>query len=206
MTVRRGITVLELMIALTLVALVASIGTATLSLFSQEERYRRAANDDLVRELAIRRTIVAWLEGAHAAPGASNTGAAAGLQLIDGTQHGRAADILVFTTAARTPLGVGETTVALRVGTNDRAPQVGLTAELTSWPGGPSMRLLLDSAVVAMNVRCLTNLLGGRRWVPSWLSTSVLPRGIDLQLHGARPGALSPVLEMPIVVAVEGGR
>lgn len=205
MSARRGITVLELLIGLTLVALVASIGTATLSLFSQEEHYRRAANDDRVRELAIRRTIVAWLEGAHAGPGAS-IGAAAGFQLTDATQHGRPSDVLVFTTAAPTALGTGETTVALYVDTDDRTPETGLTVALTSWPGGPSTRLQLDSAVVGLSVRCLTSLLGGRRWVPSWMSTSVLPRGVELQLRGARQGALSPVLEMPIVVAVEGGR
>lgn len=205
MSARRGLTVLELMISLTIVALVASIGTGTLSLFRREDRLRRDRSDSVVRELAIRRAIIAWLEGAHASTGASN-GAAAGFQLLDVTQHGHDADVLVFTTAAPTPLGTGETTVTLSVDADDRTPEVGLVAELTSWPGGPSTRLQLDSTVVAMNVRCLTALLGGRRWVPSWMSTSVLPRGIELQLRGARTGALSPMLQMPIVVAVEGGR
>jgi len=206
MIARRGVTVLELMIGLTLVALVASIGTATLSLFAREERLRRDATDDLVRELAIRRTIVAWLEGAHASRATSNGSAGAGFQLIDKTQHGRDTDVLAFTTTAPTPLGTGETTVALYVDADERTPEVGLTAELTSWPSGPSTRLQLDSTVVAMNVRCLTALLGSRRWVPSWMSTSVLPRGIELKLGGARVGAFSPVLQMPILVAVEGGR
>jgi len=205
MSARRGLTVLELLIGLALVALVASIGTATLSLFSREERHRRDMNDEVARELAIRRTLIAWLEGAHTNSGAPR-GSNAGFQLVDKAEHGSDADVLAFTTAARTPLGTGETSVALYVDTDDRTPEVGLTAELTSWPGGPAARLQLDSTVAAMNVRCLTSLLGGRRWVPSWMSTSVLPRGVELRLGGRRTGEGSTVLQVPIVVAVEGGR
>lgn len=206
MTARRGLTVLELMVALPLVAIVASIGTATLGLLGREQRYRRNAAESVARPLALRRTIIAWLEGAHAGGSASGTAAAAGFQVIDKTESGREADMLIFTTTARTPLGTGETTIALYVDTDRRTPEVGLIADLTSWPGGPSARLQLDSTVVALNGRCLTNLLGGRRWVQSWMSPSVLPRAVELQLRGARKDALSPALQMPIVVAMEGGR
>ena len=206
MRTRRGMTVLELIIGLALVAIVASIGTATLSLFTREDRHRRDANDNFARELAVRRTIVAWLEGAHARGGTANAAAGGSFQLLDKTQHGRDADVLVFTTTAPTPLGTGETTVALYVDADERSTEAGLTAELTSWPGGPSARLRLDSTVAAMNVGCLTSLLGGRRWVPSWMSTSVLPRGVELKLGAARNGALPGALQMPIVVALEGGR
>lgn len=205
MSARRGLTVLELMVALTVVSLVASIGTMTLGLLTREQRYRREASDNVARPLAVRRTIVAWLEGAHAGGAAKGAGAA-GFQVIDRTQRGHDADLVIFTTAAPTPLGTGETTVALYVDADDRTPEVGLTAELTSWPGGPSARLQLDSTVVALSGRCLTSLLGGRRWVPSWMSPSVLPRAIELQLRGGRKDALAPALQMPIVVAMEGGR
>lgn len=206
MSARRGLTVLELMIALPLVAIVASIGTATLGLLNHEQRYQRDAIENVARPLAVRRTIVAWLEGAHASGGAASSATAAGFQLIDKTQGGHEADMVIFTTTAPTPLGTGETTVALYVDVDNRTPEVGLTAQLTSWPGGPSARLQLDSTVVALSARCLTSLLGGRRWVTSWMSPSVLPRAIELELRGGRKNALSPALQMPIVVAVEGGR
>lgn len=206
MSARRGVTVLELMIALPIVALIAGIGTATLGLMTREERYRRDASERVVRSLAVRRTIVAWLEGAHAGGGASISAVASGFQVIDKSQAGREADMVIFTTTAPTPLGTGETTIVLYVDADSRTPEVGLTAELTSWPGGPSARLQLDSTVVALSARCLTNLLGGRRWVSSWMSPSVLPRAIELQLRSARKDALSPALQMPIVVAMEGGR
>lgn len=206
MSARRGLTVLELMIALPIVAIVASIGSATLGLLGREQRYRRDSSEKIERPLAVRRAIVAWLEGAHGGNGAPTSATAAGFQVIDKTRGGRDADMVIFTTTAPTPLGTGETTIALYVDADSRTPEVGLTADLTSWAGGPSARLQLDSTVVALNARCLTNLLGGRRWVPSWLSPSMLPRAVELQLRGARKDALTPALQMPIVVAVEGGR
>jgi hypothetical protein len=203
---RRGVTVLELLFGLTAVALVASIGTATFSLLAKERLSHRDSTDAVRRETTVRRTIVDWLEEAHASIG-TDAGPAPGVfQLIDATDHGRDADVLVFTTTAPTPLATGETIVRLYVDVDAATPERGLTAELTSWPGGPAARLQLDSTVVAMNVRLLTLLLSGQRWVPSWMSTAVLPRGIEIRLRGKGRETISPFLRMPIVVAVEGGR
>jgi type II secretory pathway pseudopilin PulG len=202
MSRRAGLTVLELLFGLTVVALVASIGTATLSLFGDELSRRREPSNAMARQLATRRMIASWLEGAHASAGSAAPGV---FQLVDAKRHERDADVLTFTTAAWTLLNTGEATIRLFVDEDASTPEVGLTAELTSWPGGPVTRVQLDSSVTALNIVCLTNLLGGRRWVPSWMSTSVVPRGIEIRLRGAR-NDVAPLLQMPIVVAVEGGR
>ena len=202
MSRRAGLTVLELLFGLTVVALVASIGTATLSLFGDELSRRREPSNAMARQLATRRMIVSWLEGAHASAGSASPGV---FQLVDAKRHERDADVLTFTTAAWTPLNTGEATIRLFVDEDASTPEIGLTAELTSWPGGPVTRVQLDSSVTTLNIVCLTNLLGGRRWVPSWMSTSVVPRGIEIRLRGAR-NDVAPLLQMPIVVAVEGGR
>ena len=203
MTRRRGLTILELMFGLVVVASVASIGTATLSLLANEGHDRQMVMDDVMRATAARRTLVEWLEGAHASVGRPGSATPGAFQLIDATLRGRDADVLIFTTAAATPLGTGETTVRLYIDEDDATNETGLTAELSSWPGGPTTRLQLDSTVTELKVRCLTTLLGGRRWVPSWVSTSVVPRGVELRLGGR---GVSALLAMPLVVAVEGGR
>lgn len=198
MSARKGVTVVELLFALTVVALVLSIGTGTVSLLTDG----RSARPDLAtleRDLAVRRTLVDWLEDAHATMGGT-------FQLVDGTRRGYHADVLLFTTTAPTPLGNAGTGVRLYVDDDRATPETGLTAELTSWPGGPTSRLQLDSTVVGFDVRCLTELLGGRRWVASWMSTTVMPRAVELTLRGAANAPPSPVLRMPIVVAIEGGR
>lgn len=203
MKIRAGVTVLELMFGLTVVALVASIGTATLAVITREWT-RRADIEELSREVVVRRTLVEWLEGAHASLGAggATTGA---FQLVDAKRHGRDADVLLFTTSATTPLGTGETTVRLYVDDDDTTPEHGLTAELSSWAGGPAARLQLDTTIASVDVRCLTTLLGGRRWVQSWLSPAVVPLGIELRLRSAAKSG-EPLLQLPILVAMEGGR
>ena len=198
MKARNGTAVLELMFGLIVVALVASIGTATISLITADRSEQREATT-LSRERVVRQTLVDWLENAHASLGGV-------FQVIHETRHGRSADVLLFTTTAPTPLGTPETTVRLYVNEDDRRLEKGLTAELTSWPTGPSARIAVDTTVLALDVQCLTNLLGGRRWVPSWLSSEVTPRAVEVKLRRApnRPG--SAWLDMPIVVALEGGR
>lgn len=198
MKARHGTAVLELIFGLMVIALVASIGTATISLISGDHLERREAST-LSRERILRQTLVDWLENAHASLGGV-------FQVIDGTSHGRKADVLLFTTTAPTPLGTPETTVRLYVNEDDRRVEKGLTAELTSWPNGPSARVALDTTIMSIDVQCLTNLLGGRRWVPSWLSSELTPRAVEVKLRRApnRPG--SAWLDVPIVVALEGGR
>ena len=197
MTARKGSTVLELIFGLAIVALVASIGTTTLTLIGSD-RLERRASATIERDLAVRRTVIDWLEGSHASLGGA-------FQVIDAKQHGRDADVLIFTTTAPTPLGTPETTVRLYV-EQERRTEKGLVAELTSWPNGPASRIELDSTVAGLDVRCLTSLLGERRWVPSWLSADVAPRSVELRVRYAPNGRQSPWLAMPIVVALEGGR
>ena len=199
---RVGFTMLELLVGLTVVALVASVGTATLQIVGADDRAARASTELVMRDAAIRRDIIAWLEGAHGTLGAT-PGA---FQVIDATRLGRDSDILIFTTSAPTPLGTSETTVKLFIDDDRRTVETGLTAELTSWAGGPSMRLELDSTMTSLDVRCLTSLLGSRQWVPSWASTSLVPRGVAIRLRGAPGRAIAPLLQLPIVVAMEGGR
>ena len=202
MTRRGGITAIELLFGLAVLALVGSIGTGTLYVLGGARLESRGDFDAVRHQAALRRTIIEWLEGAHATVGAA-TGA---FQLVDATRLGHDSDILTFTTTAPTTLGTAETTVRLYIDDDRRTPESGLTAELASWPGGPMQRIELDSAVTSLNVRCLTALLGQPQWVSSWTSTSVLPRGIQLKLGGAPNHPIAPLLKLPIVVAVEGGR
>lgn len=192
-----GSTILELLFGLAIVALVASLGTSTLTLISSDRLERREAVT-FEHDAAVRRALIEWLDGSHASLGGA-------FQVIDAKRHGRDADVLIFTTTAPTPLGTPETTVRLYVEQESHSEQ-GLIAELTSWPAGPASRIALDSGIVGLDVRCLTSLLGSRRWVPSWLSTNVAPRGVELRLRYAPNAKQSAWLAMPIVVALEGGR
>jgi prepilin-type N-terminal cleavage/methylation domain-containing protein len=203
---RPGLTAIELVVALAITGLAASIGTATLALLSDRRASLREVSSATEHAAAVRRTLVAWLEGTHGALSPLSGNSASSFQLLDLANRGRATDQLFFTTSADTPLGTGEALVRLYVDADDRTPERGLVAELTSWAGGPATRVQLDSTVVELDIHCLTDLLGSYRWVPAYLSSQVVPRGIELRLRSARVEELHPLLRLPIRVAVEAGR
>lgn len=204
--IRRGMTVLELLAALTVTGLAASIGAATLALLTDRRAPLLETSSATENAAAARRTVIDWIEGAHAALSPFSGSAPAVFQLLDRTVQGQARDELLFTTSAPTPIGKGDALVRLYVDDAERAPQRGLVAELSEYPGGPTMRVQIDSSVTALDARCLTDLVGTRRWVPSFLSSQVVPRGVELRLRSARPEALPPLLRLPIRVVVEAGR
>lgn len=204
--IRRGMTVLELLVALTVTGLAASIGAATLALLTDRRAPLLEASSATESAAAARRTMIDWIEGAHAAPSPFSGNAAAVFELLDRTVQGQARDELLFTTSTPTPLGKGDVLVRLYVDEGERTARHGLVAELSEYPGGPGMRMTLDSTVTELDIRCLTDLVGTRRWVPSFLSSQVVPRGVELRLRASRPEALHPLLRLPIRVIVEAGR
>lgn len=204
--IRRGMTVLELLVALTVTGLAASIGAATLALLTDRRAPLLETSSAAENAAAARRTMIDWIEGAHAAPSPFSGNAPAVFQLLDRTMQGQARDELQFTTSASTPLGTGDALVRLYVAVDERATRHGLMAELSEHPGGTVVHVQLDSTVTELDVRCLTDLVGTRRWVPSFLSSQVVPRGVELRLRSSRPEALHPLLRLPIRVVVEGGR
>jgi prepilin-type N-terminal cleavage/methylation domain-containing protein len=203
---RRGLTAVELMVALAVTGLAAAIGTATLALLVDRRAPLREVSSPTERAAAVRRTLVAWLEDAHGplSPLSGNTVAV--FELLDLKRRGHPADELLFTSSAVTPLGTSDALVRLYVDDDDRTPERGLVAELTALPGDRPLRIQLDSSVTAMEVLCLTDLSGSGKWLPSFLSSQAVPRGIELQLHSAPSAPLDPLLQLPIRVAIEAGQ
>ena len=203
---RRALTAIELVVALAVTGLAAAIGAATLGALADNGRRLNTTSDPTERAAAVRRTIVSWLEGARVSVSSSDAGASASFQVLDVSRRGRATDELLFQTTASTPLDISETLVRLYVDDDDRTPEHGLIAELSGTAVTPPLRMELDTDVAEMEVRCLTDLLGGRRWIASWLSSSLLPLGVEVTLRPVRGRQLHPLLRLPIVVAAEGGR
>lgn len=199
---RRGLTLLELEVGLVVTALAVAAGAGTLGLLLDH----RTAAADAVRETAratgVRRTIGAWLEGIRLIPGDEGRS----FQLVDRTTHGRPDDELTFVTTSPTPVGGENAVVRLYVERDPRAPQRGLVAEVQDWSGRHVIAVSLDSTVTSFQVRCRSAMLGTTRWMTSWLSAGLLPRGVELQLGAERGDALDPLLRVPITVAFPGGQ
>ncbi len=195
-------TLLELVVGLTVTALVLAAGFGAVAMLGD----RRAAAAEVVREdaraAAVRWTLTDWLAGARLT--VEQSGPA--FRGLDGTRDDLPDDELSFLTTARTPLGERETVVRLFVDRDPATPERGLTAELIEWPGQAARRLEIEPKAAGLDARYRTRMASVGLTLPSWISSTVLPAGIEVTLSAAAGDSLPPVLALPIVVPFRGGR
>ena len=202
MAPRRGLTLVELLVALTVTAVTMSVGWSALGTIADRRERARATSTATLRAAAARRQVVAWLEGAHV----TGEEDAPPFQVIDHATRGRPDDELSFLTSATTPLGRGDVTVRLYVDRDPRTAERGLVAAFGDRWTARTMRMELDPSVAALEVRGVSDMRGRHERLASWLSGTVVPQGVELTLAAARAEGLAPLLRVPIVVAIEGGR
>lgn len=204
MTRRRGMTLIELIVALTIGAIAITAGYAAFATLVDH----RAAVDDATRSTmrayAVRHTLTDWLGSARLDATAPQLAAFRGLS---GDRARRPDDELRFLTTARTPLGDGDALVRLYIARDSTGRTLGLAAELTEWMGTRGRIIVLDSTVAGLRIEYQSSMLvSATRWSPSWVSTSLLPAGVRLTMKPAPGDSLPPLLREPVVVVLEGGR
>lgn len=192
-----GLTLVELLVSMTIagVALAAGYGMLT-TLLDNRERVT-AASERTGRASAMRYSLVSWLEGARVARDAAGPR----YRGIDGSSDDDLPDDeLTFLTSAQTPLETAETIVRLYIDRDEVTPEHGLTAEFTEYPGTKSLTLELVPEVDGLNADYLSRVLGTERWMPSWISSSVLPLAVRIRLSTTNSTTLPALLALPIVV------
>jgi prepilin-type N-terminal cleavage/methylation domain-containing protein len=199
---RRGMTLLELVVGLTVTGIVLSAGVGAVAMLGDR---RAAVGEGLSREVraaAVRRSIAGWLAGVRLLvdePGPSFRG-------LDGVNDGAPDDELSFVTSARTPLGDGDMVVRFYVDRDSLTPERGLTAEFLDWRRQVARRLELEPRVTGLDLRYRTGIVGNGGWLPSWISTTLLPSSVEMRLTAAPGDTLPPLLTMPILAQFRGGR
>ncbi len=199
---RAGLTLIELVVALTISSLAMAAGYGALGAIVDRRRRVEEASAAVARAAAERGLVESWLTGAHLT--VEEGGPA--FRGLDGVSGDSADDELTVLTTAPTPLGTGETIVRLYVDRDERTPERGLTAAFAEWRGTAVGRLEIDARVTGLQIRYRSSLLAGAAWLPSWVSTSLLPAGAELTLTGDGPDTLPALLRLPIVVPLAGGR
>lgn len=198
----KGMTLLELVVGLTVTGLALTAGFAALGSLGDRRREGEDAMTAVAKAANERQEITAWLTGTHLV--ADEGGPE--FRGLDGTREQTPDDDLSFLTTAPTPLGTGETLVRLYVDHDEATPERGLTAAFAEWRGTAVTRLEIDSTIVGMDARYLSGILGRRGWLPSWVTTTILPAGVEIRLIGAPDDTLPPLLRLPIVVPLGAGR
>ena len=196
----RGMTLLELIVGITVTGVAVAAGMAAVAALADRRRQIETAGAETARAAVQRAEIVAWLSGARLT--ADEGGPL--FNGLDGLDGHTPSDEVSFLTTAPTPLGAGETMVRLYLDRDTTTRERGLVAAFGEWRGGRSARLELDSSVAGMDIRYLSGLLGPRGWLPSWISSTLLPAAVEIRVI-AKPGKrLPPLLQMPILVPLRG--
>lgn len=202
-----GVTLIELAVGLTIGAAVLSAAYGALAVALDRREAALAAVERDLAAAAVRTSLRSWLESARV-PAESSDPLFSG---ADGAYEGLPDDRLSFVTSASTPLGSALTSVVLYVDRDPETPEEGLVAMFDEWLGTRRLRLELVSDAVGLDVRYRSALLTGRPWHPSWISTTLMPAGVELTLHAEadqamREQSVHPVLLYPLRVALPGGR
>ncbi len=198
---RRGMTLLELIVGLTVTGLVLAAGFASLATIGDRRARIEVTLDTIVREANARAEIIAWVAGA------SLTLDEGGPQFrgLDGVRESMPDDQLTFLTTSQTPLGAGGIVVRLYVDRDDATPERGLTAAFAEWRGTALKRVELDPRVQALDIRYLSTFQFRLGWLPSWISSTLIPTGIELRPLPAPGDSLPPLLRLPILVPLRRG-
>lgn len=206
---RRGMTLLEVTVALAIAGSALASGAAVLGFLADEQA--RPGALPVVSASAVRTTLREWTSQARlATEGDAELRGRPG-DAARAVRRDAASDELTFVTMAPTEVSANGTIVRLFVARDGDVAQRGLVAELTPWrrPGTPTRRALAPDAT-GLRVRYLSGLFGQRSWLDSWVSTSVLSAAIELRItfdSTTIPGserAARALLGTPLLVPLAG--
>jgi len=198
----RGMTLLELVVAVTITGLALSAGFGVLAALGDRRDHLDATMDAVAHAATLRAELASWIGGAHllAEEGGPN------FRGLDGVYSRLPDDELTFLTTAPTPLGTGETIVRLYIDRDSVTPERGLTAAFAEWRGRGWTHLELEPRVAALDARYLSGVLGEPAWLSSWISTTLLPAGVELRLSALPRDTLPVLLRLPIHVPFRSGQ
>jgi prepilin-type N-terminal cleavage/methylation domain-containing protein len=190
---RSGMTLIELLVGLTVSSLAMTIGFGSLAMVRSTGDRATGALAESIRDDAVRDILTKWLDGARLLPEG-----AAEFRGIDGEVEGWGASEVIFLTTTPTRVHGRETVVRLFIDRDENTPEQGLVAELGDWRRTRVQRLQLVGAATGLRASFLSGVPGDDTWFPSWISTTVLPRGIELRLEARSPDALPALLHRPL--------
>lgn len=223
--VRRGMTLMELTIALVITGLMAAAGASTFATIIDHQRDIVRATASVERGAALRETIHSWLvsgnilisSGGLPQMGTRNTGAAAGrggspalspLQTVTpgGSSTGTAptitaaqaiGDELDFTTTAPNPADAPQARMRLFIDGDVSSTETGLTLEYQASTQAPLQRIELEPSIDSMVVEYLDTRTN--LWYPASEASTIQPRAMRLTLLSTTT-LLPGIVTLPMIV------
>lgn len=219
---RRGVTLMELIVALTITGFMAAIGTTAFGSIIDQRRMVRESTSADERAAALRQSIREWLvpatvqieRGGVPRTGTTTTRTAqtsAMSSISTRTANGAeavspaaaAGDVITFTTTAPNPTDAPNARLRLFVDGDEATPERGLVLEYQVTQQMPLQRRELDSTITTLTVEYLDRTTG--KWYPaSEAATLQTIRAVRLTLTGDDPKRVSALLQVPIILLLNG--
>ena len=199
---RRGFTLVEVLVGLTVAALTLTAGFAALAFVSDRAPAAELRTMEALVGASARELLVDWLRGARLqAPG--GWGRTGMFQGTDAEDRGRANDEITFPTTARTPLSGRNTLIRLYIDHDDETPERGLVAELTRRVIDEPRRIELVPQADQLEIRYRPDIQEeDAEWMPDWAGQPRLPRAVEIVLLAAPGDSLPGLLRYPIRVSL----
>jgi hypothetical protein len=194
-------TLLELVVGLTVTSVTVSAGYAAFASMVDHRGRAAAEVEEVARVAEGRRALSQWLENARLV--VDQDGPL--FRGLDGVYQSLPDDDLSFLTNGG-PAGSSEIVVRLYIDRDSLTPERGLTAALSGWRNPHAELIQIEPRAAGLDFRYSTRVLGQTEWLPSWISSTVLPLAIELRALPETGDTLPPLLRLPIVVPIGGGR
>ena len=207
MTTRRGMTLMELVVAIALTGMMAAAGAATFASIIDHRRVIRESTVETERAAALREMIRTWVvsssiqiqQGGGPRGLASSARVGSNPNTITGgvTAAVQTGDELTFTTSAITPTPSANTRVRLFVDGDPNTAEHGLTIEYQGGNATPLRRMQLDTAVGVMTVEYLDNRTG--RWYGASQAATIQPIAMRFSFAAAEGDSIPRLLQVPFI-------
>lgn len=220
MKARRGVTLMELIVALTVTGFMAILGTATFTSIIDNRHILRESTAATETASALRETIRQWLLPATIQIQATGVPTGRGQTNIRTTVNNRVSsngadgvtaaaasgeDELVFTTTAPNPTNAPNARLRLFVDTDEATPEHGLTLEYQVNQQSPLLRRQLDSTIAGITVEYLNQ--QNNQWVAAQSASGIRARAVRLTLLPVDGVTVPPLMSLPMtfIVAAAAG-
>lgn len=216
---RAGMTLLELVIALVITGMMATMGAMAFRSIIDHRHDILQATITTERAAALRETVHGWLASGNilvqsgGVPGGANARRSSAVTTLRTSSLGSSTssvqsvtaaaasgDELNFTTTAPNPANSSEATMRLFIDGDASTPEVGLTLEYKAGNQSPLLRRQLDPSIGSMTVEYLDSQT--KRWFDASQGATITPRAMRLTFGPADGYVLSPLVTMPMVITM----
>lgn len=224
MRTRSGMTLMELVIALVVTAVMATAGTVAFTSIIDHRRVIQEATLETERVAALRELLRSWLGSATIqiqsvgpqgrttlttfGPGGARSTSTTTMRTAAGQMNMTSSipaitaavatgDELMFTTSAQTPANTPNARIRLFIDGDGNTPETGLTIEYQTAANSPLQRRQLDSTIVSMAVEFLDRRTN--RWYPYNEAATIQPIAARLYFPPVENVYVPKLLQQPLL-------